>query len=41
MYSVEVKAVEALRTHPECNVSAIEKKYVVDRNRIREWFIMY
>ena len=37
MYSVEVKAVEPLRTHLECNVSAIAKKYGVDRKHIREW----
>ena len=37
MYSVEVKAVEALKTHLECNVSAIAKKYCVDKKRIREW----
>ena len=37
MYCVEVEAVKALRTHPECNVSAIAKKYGVNRNCIREW----
>ena len=37
MYGVEVEAVEALRTHPECDLSAIAKKYCVDRNHIREW----
>ena len=37
MYDVEVEAVEALRTHPEHNVSVIAKKYSVDRKRIREW----
>ena len=28
---------KALRTHPECNVSAIAKKYDVDKKHIREW----
>ena len=37
MYDVEVKAVEALRTHPERNIPAIAKKYGVDRKHIREW----
>ena len=37
MYGEEVEAVKALRTHPECNVSAIAKKYSVNRKRIREW----
>ena len=37
MYGVEVEAVEAMRTHPERDVSAIAKKYGVDRNLIREW----
>ena len=37
MYGVEVEAVEALRTHPVRNVSAIAKKYGVDRNHIIEW----
>ena len=36
MYGVEVEAVEALRTHLECNVSAIAKKYGVNRKHIRE-----
>ena len=36
MYGVEVEAVEALRIHPECNVSAVAKKYDVDRKHIRE-----
>ena len=36
MYGVEIEAVEAMRTHPECNVSAIAKNYGVDRNHIRE-----
>ena len=35
MYDVEVKAVEALRTHPECNISPIAKKYGLDRKHIR------
>ena len=33
--SLKVEAVKALRTHPECNVSVIAKKYCVDRKRIR------
>ena len=37
MYGVEVEAFEALRTHPEYDVSAIAKKYGIDRKRIREW----
>ena len=37
MYDVKVEAVEALRTHQECNVSVIAKKYSVDRKHIREW----
>ena len=37
MYDVEVEAIEALRTHPERNVSVIPKKYSIDRKRIREW----
>ena len=37
MYDVKVEAVEALRNHPECNVSVIAKKYSVDRKHIREW----
>ena len=37
MCDIEVKAVEALRTHPERNVSPIAKKYGVDRKHIREW----
>ena len=37
MYGEEVEAVEALRTHLECNVSAIAKKYGINRKRIREW----
>ena len=36
MHGVEVEAVEAQRTHPEYNVSAIAKKYDVDRKHIRE-----
>ena len=38
-YSVSFKgeAVKALRTHPECNVSIIAKKYGVDRKYVREW----
>ena len=38
---VEVEAVKALRTHPECNVSAIAKKYDVDKKHIREWDKQY
>ena len=38
---VEVEAVEALRTHPECKVSAIAKKYTVDRKCIREWDMQF
>ena len=37
MHGVEVEAVKALRTHPECNISAITKKYDVDKKHIREW----
>ena len=37
MYGVEVEAFEDLRTHPERNVSAIAKKYCVDKNHIIEW----
>ena len=37
MYDVEVETVEALRIHPECNVSVIAKKYNVNRKSIREW----
>ena len=37
MYHLEVQAVKALRTHPELNISAIAKKYGVDRKLIREW----
>ena len=37
MHGVEVEAVKALRTHLECNVSAIAKKYDVDKKHIREW----
>ena len=37
MHGVEVEAVKALRTHPECNIAAIAKKYDVDRKHIREW----
>ena len=37
MYGVEFKPVKALRTHLECNVSAVAKKYDVDRKHIREW----
>ena len=37
MYGLEVEAVVVLKTHPECNVSAIAKKCGVDRKRIREW----
>ena len=37
MYGVEVEAVNGLGTHPESNVSAIAKKYGVDRKCIREW----
>ena len=32
MHGVEVEAVKALRTHPECNVSAIAKKYDVAKS---------
>ena len=35
MYGVDV--VKVLRTHSKRNVSAIAKKYGVDRKRIREW----
>ena len=37
MYDVDVEAFEALRTHPEHNVSVIAKKYSVDRKCLREW----
>ena len=37
MHGVEVEAVKSLRTHPEYNVSAIAKKYDVDKKHIREW----
>ena len=37
MHGVEVEAVKALRTHFECIVSAIAKKYDVDKKHIREW----
>ena len=37
MHAVEVEGVKPLRTHPECNVSAIAKKYDIDKKHIREW----
>ena len=37
MHGVEVEAVKVLRTHLEYNVSAISKKYDVDKKHIREW----
>ena len=36
MHGIEVEAFEALRTHPEYNVSSIAKKYGVDKKCIRE-----
>ena len=35
--SFKVEAVDDLRSHPECNASAIAKKYGIDRKCIREW----
>lgn len=35
--SFKVEAVEALRIPPESSLSAIAKKYGVDRKCIREW----
>ena len=35
--SFKVEAVEALRSHPEHNVSAVAKSYSIDRKRLREW----
>ena len=37
MHGIKVEAVKAPRTHPKCNVSAIAKRYDVDKKHIREW----